>query len=107
MSLKTLLDEARRLAILQLLAQDGDEAINDSVMASALAALGHGVRRDVVRADFQLLADLDLLALEELGDRMSPGGAPGGAILARLTDQGAEVAAGRASAPGVKRHRPA
>jgi DNA-binding transcriptional ArsR family regulator len=96
MSLKTLLDEARRLAILQLLAQDGDEAINDSVMASALAALGHGVRREVVRADFLMLADLDLLALEDLG----------GTILARLTDQGAEVAAGRASAPGVKRHRP-
>lgn len=40
----------RRLAILRFLAEDQDYSLNTSVLQSALAAIGHGVSRDVVEA---------------------------------------------------------
>lgn len=97
MTMRELMAEARRLAILQLLADDPDEAINDGLMHTALTALGHGVHPDVVAADLKLLADHGLIELEELKKSM---------LLARLTEYGANVAKGHATVPGVKRYRP-
>lgn len=97
MSFKDILTEARRLEILRLLLQDADESVNDRVMRTALADRGHGVHRDVVRADYRHLESLGVVGVEDVGE---------GLLVARLTDHGAQVAEGRASVPGVARHRP-
>lgn len=90
--------EDRRLAILRFLAEDSDYSLNDSVLQTALGHVGHGVSRDVLRNDLAWLSEQGLATVEQvMGGKVA---------VARLTDRGADVAAGRAVVPGVKRPTP-
>lgn len=88
--------ENRRCAFLRFLADNADYAMNTSVLQSALEAIGHGVSRDVVNGDAAWLEEQGLASCEDLG----------GIIVVKLTQRGADVAAGRAVVPGVKRPGP-
>ncbi|GEO82284.1 VpaChn25_0724 family phage protein [Pararhodospirillum oryzae] len=98
MTLADRLREDRRLCIVRLTAEDADYRLNTSVLASALADLGHGVARDVVEADVAWLAEQGLVTAESLGG--------GKVTVVALTGRGLDVAQGRAVVPGVKRPRP-
>lgn len=86
----------RRLCILKLLADDQDYAINDRIMKTALASLGHGVSSDLVRAEYDWLQELGLVTVEDLG----------ALSVARITTRGMDVANGHATVPGVARPGP-
>jgi hypothetical protein len=89
--------EDRRLAVLRLLADQQDYALNDSVLHGALGRLGHGVARDLVRDDIAWLREHGLVSVEIVAERV---------WVARLTERGADCAAGRTRVPGVKRPGP-
>jgi len=91
-----LVDEDRRLAILRTLAEDAGYSLNESVLQSCLDALGHNVSRDRVRTDLRWLEEQGLVRLDEVVS----------VLVATLTGRGTDVAAGRATVPGVKRPRP-
>lgn len=91
-----LVDADRRLAILRTLAEDAGYSLNESVLQSCLDALGHNVSRDRVRTDLRWLEEQGLVTLEEVVS----------VLVATLTGRGADVAAGRAAVPGIKRPRP-
>ncbi len=88
--------EARRLAILQLLKADPDYSINDDLIQRLLAAQGHGVSIAVVRADCAWLEQLGLLSTNELP----------GCTVAILRNDGVDVAMGVSVVPGIARPRP-
>lgn len=86
----------RRLMILRLLAEAPDYRASGYLIGAALAPMGHAVGTDRLRTDLAWLEEQGLLALER----------PGGVDIARLTDRGADVAAGRSVTPGVRRPAP-
>lgn len=88
----------RRLAILRFLVEDQDYSLNTSVLQSALAAIGHGVSRDVVEADAAWLAEQGLATMERL-DNLP-------VTVLRISARGVDVARGVASHPGVDRPLP-
>lgn len=88
----------RRLAILRFLAEDQDYSLNTSVLQSALAAIGHGVSRDVVEADTAWLAEQGLATMERL-DSLP-------VTVLRISARGMDVARGVATHPGVDRPLP-
>lgn len=88
--------ENRRCAFLRFLADDPDYAMNTSLLQSALAAIGHGVSRDQIDTDAAWLEEQGLVAREDLD----------GIVVVKITRRGADVAAGRAVVPGVKRPGP-
>lgn len=87
----------QRLAALKLLADAPEYALNSSLMADALGQLGLGASRDQVRTEIAWLAEQGLVTCEELSS---------GLLVATLTERGGDVAAGRASVPGVQRPAP-
>lgn len=91
-----LLDEDRRLTILQLLAESSGYKANQYLVQSALDTFGHEVSMDRVKGDFAWLAEQGLVIVGELGDVQIP----------QLTARGLDVSQGRATHPGVKRPRP-
>lgn len=97
MNFAKLLSEDRRLVILRFLAEaGGDYTLNTSVLQSALASVGHNCSRDQVETEAAWLAEQGLVEVERLGN----------VTVLRLTLRGADVAAGRASVPGIKRPAP-
>lgn len=87
------LAEDRRLCILRLLSDTGGTA-NDSVLHTALEALGHRQRsRDDIRADIRFLIDAGLAVDEWIGTVM----------VVTITKRGVEVAEGRVTVEGVKK----
>lgn len=94
--LQTIQREDRRLVILRYLSEDDDYSLNDSMLDKCLAGIGHGVSRDVLRADLAWLAEQGLLTTEEVGT----------IVVATLTGRGDDVAKGRAVVPGIARPRP-
>jgi hypothetical protein len=98
MSLGNILAEDRRLVILRVLSEGGYVA-NESVLRKSLAAFGHQVGSDIVRADLTFLAEHDLVRIETLHP-------PSGELwLIHLKSAGEEVAQGRQH-PGVARRGP-
>jgi hypothetical protein len=87
----------RRLVVLRALAEMPGNAGNESVVKQALDYFGHRVGSDIVRADLQFLSDHGLLRIEKIE------AAKGELWVARLTQAGDDVAAGRSVHPGVKR----
>ena len=87
----------RRLVILRLLSEDPGYSHNDRVLQTALARIGHAVSRDAVRSDMAWLAEQGLATVEVIENEVH---------VAKLTERGADVAAGRATVPGVKRPSP-
>jgi len=87
------LREDQRLVILRILADLPAYRANSSVLTMGLANFGHGVSRDQTKTELHWLAEQGLVALEPVES----------VLVATLTERGADVAAGRARAPGVKR----
>lgn len=88
--------EARRLAILQLLKADPDYSINDDILQRLLASQGFGVALAVVRADLAWLEQLGLVSTNALP----------GMTVALLRNDGVDVACGMSVVPGIARPRP-
>lgn len=87
---------ARRLAILQLLKEDADYSLNDSLLHELLGYRGFGIARDVLLGDLSWLEQQGLLATRDLP----------GCTVAVLRNRGIDVASGVASVPGIARPRP-
>ena len=96
-NLTNVLAEDRRRVILQLLADDDDYSLNDTVLKQALASLGHNTPRDLVHADLTWLETHGLVRVQKLGD--------GDVWVAKLTEAGQDVAGGQPH-PGVARPAP-
>ena len=88
--------EHQRLAIVQVLAEDGQYSHNDGVLQAALSTLGHGVSLDRVRSLLSWLAEQELVTVADVA----------GIQVARLTARGLDAAQGRAHVPGVARPQP-
>ena len=87
------LTEDRRLVILRALAELPSYKSNSSILCTLLERWGHSPSRDQVKSDLRWLEEQLLLTAEEVGS----------VLLATLSERGADVAAGRALVPGVKR----
>lgn len=86
----------QRLALLQVLAEDGEYSHNETVLQEALMALGLGVGRDRLRTQLAWLEEQDLVELTDVA----------GLLVARLRAAGSDVARGLSRVPGVARSRP-
>ena len=89
------LSEDRRLVILRILAEMPTYRANSSVLHTVLFEWGHEPSRDLVKTELRWLEEQQLVSLDDVGD--------GAVLLAKLTERGADVAAGRARCDGVKR----
>ena len=87
------LTEDRRLVILRILAELPTYRANSSLIGTLLSQWGHAPTRDQVKTDLTWLQEQGLLSVETLETVM----------LATLAERGADVVAGRAVVPGVKR----
>lgn len=96
MSYRDALDSDRRLVILKLLENSAGYTVNEYLIYTALPGFGHDVSMDRVRTDLAWLEEQGLLTLD----------IPGDVHMARLTQRGVDVAAGRARVDGVKRPGP-
>lgn len=95
-SFERLLTEDRRLMLLRLLAEDPGYRANAYVLQLALEAVGHAVPLDRVETDLAWLAEQGLVTVGRASD----------VTVGKLTTRGADVAAGLATVPGVKRPGP-
>ncbi len=86
----------RRLIILQALDEAAGYRLRETVLGSAVEALGAAASRDRLRADLVWLAEQGLIELDQSAD----------VWLARITARGLDVAQGRADCPGVARPLP-
>ena len=82
---------SQRLAILQLLAEDSNYSLNDSLLKQMLAASGTAVSRDVLRAELAWLEDLGLVSQNALPSCTS----------VILREAGLDVAQGNKVIPGI------
>lgn len=101
MSFAQLLSEDRRLVILRLLSAAPEYTANAFVLRPGLEAVGHAMSTDQLATELAWLAEQGLVELEAVA-----GVTMAGVTVARLTQRGADVAAGRAVTPGVKRPEP-
>lgn len=92
------LREARRLALLQLLAQTPDLAASAELLYGALPDQGVAASHDQVASDLAWLSEQGLVGLRTIGDTDK--------VLARITARGIDAANGRAIVPGVARPGP-
>jgi hypothetical protein len=91
-----ILARRRRLDLLRLLSQAPGYSSSEAVLYQALSVGPTPASAAQVGADLLLLAEVGLVELETLVDMQ----------MARITQHGLDVAAGRAQAPGVSRPRP-
>lgn len=97
MNFSTTLAEDRRLSLLLVLAETPGYSANAFLLRDAVGQIyGHNTSIDQVRTDVAWLAEQGLLTARTVGE----------VTLATLTTRGADVAAGRATQPGVKRPMP-
>jgi len=96
MSLAQLIIADIRLVILRCLQEDPGYSLNESVLHSALSAIGHKVSRDLVRSQMDWLAEQGFIKIEHVFD----------VKVATLTKRGEDVACGRCITTGVKRPGP-
>ncbi|MFZ5536764.1 MAG: hypothetical protein ACOZAP_04710 [Pseudomonadota bacterium] len=89
--------EHQRLVILQALTEDADYSHNEAVLHSMLAAIGHGLSLDALRAQLRWLEDVGLVTVEEV--KLV-------GLVARVTARGVDAARGLARVDGVARPRP-
>ena len=87
------LAEDRRLVVLRVLAELPAYRTNSFVLATLLSKWGHDPSADQVKTDLAWLQEQDLVTVETVES----------VHIATLTTRGADVAAGRAVVPGVKR----
>lgn len=97
MNFQTTLTEDRRLSLLLVLAETPGYSANAFLLRDAIGSIyGHLASVDQVRVDLAWLAEQGMVAARTTGD----------VTLATLTTRGADVAAGRATVPGVKKPLP-
>ncbi|MCY1306801.1 hypothetical protein D9M70_566830 [compost metagenome] len=89
------LSQDRRLVILRILVEMPGYRANSSVLHTVLQDWGHEPTRDQVKSELRWLEEQRLVTLDEVSD--------GAVLLAKITERGADVAAGRARVDGVKR----
>lgn len=87
------ISEHLRITLLRILDRAPEYRANDSVLADAAYASGLGVARDRVRTELAWLAEQGLVTIESFETLQ----------VATITQRGQDVAAGRATVPGVKR----
>lgn len=87
------LAEDRRLVILRVLAELPAYRTNSFLLTTLLAKFGHEPSADQVKGDLAWLQEQGLATVEVVES----------VHIATLTTRGADVAAGRAMVPGVKR----
>ena len=85
--------EDRRLVILRVLAEMPAYRSNSFLLHTLLAKWGHEPSTEQVKDDLARLQELELVTVEVVES----------VHIATLTTRGADVAAGRPTAPGVKR----
>jgi hypothetical protein len=90
------LRQDQRLVVLRILSELPQYRSNSSVMASLLGEFGHHPSRDQVRTELVWLGEQNLIKVEDIGS----------VLVVTLTERGADVAAGRASVPGVSKPSP-
>lgn len=86
-----------RLAVLRLLDAQPTYSANDSVLCTAIGALGLSCTRDQMRAQLAWLAEMRMVTL------IQP---MAGVTVATLTERGGDIANGRAHVPGIQRPSP-
>ena len=96
MSFQQRFTEDRRLQILYVLAKASDYTANEYMLQQLVAGRGHSVSRDALRVDLAWLEEQGLIKVEINSTTH----------VARLLNRGVDVAAGRATVPGVKRPLP-
>lgn len=96
MSYADLVDQDRRLTILKALEAAVGYRAAQFVLARYCEQFGHTVSADRMRTDLTWLSEQGLIKLES----------PEGVFVATLTTRGLDVAAGRATVPGVARPQP-
>ncbi|NMY40544.1 ArsR family transcriptional regulator [Pseudomonas sp. WS 5013] len=90
------LRQDQRLVVLRILSELPQFRSNSSVMANLLGEFGHHPSRDQVKTELVWLGEQNLIKVEDIGS----------VLVVTLTERGADVAAGRASVPGVSKPRP-
>jgi Fe2+ or Zn2+ uptake regulation protein len=85
-----------RITILRLLVEQPGYEANCAILADALPELGINVGREFVRRQVDWLAEAELVTTRDVGDL----------VVARASERGLDVAAGRLSVRGVKRPGP-
>ncbi|MEW6463779.1 MAG: ArsR family transcriptional regulator [Pseudomonadota bacterium] len=90
------LRQDQRLVMLRVLSELPQFRSNSSVIASLLGQFGHHPSRDQVKGDLVWLGEQGLVSIEDIGS----------VLVVTLTERGGDVAAGRASVPGVRKPGP-
>ncbi|WP_213664291.1 ArsR family transcriptional regulator [Stutzerimonas stutzeri] len=90
------LRQDQRLVMLRILSEVPQYRANSSVITSLLGEFAHHPSRDQVKAELTWLGEQGLVKVEDIGS----------VLVVTLTERGADVAAGRASVPGVSKPRP-
>ncbi|MDO8776213.1 MAG: ArsR family transcriptional regulator [Burkholderiaceae bacterium] len=97
MSFQKTITEDRRLSLLLVLAETPGYSANAFLLRDAIGQIyGHSASIDQVCGDIAWLAEQALVTARAAGD----------VTLATMTARGADVAAGRAVVPGVKKPMP-
>lgn len=86
------LREDQRLVLLRTLSELPGYRSNSSVLNQMLNSYGHHMSRDATKTELVWLSEQGLVSMEDLDT----------VLIVRLTERGADVAAGRARVPGVK-----
>lgn len=86
MNFASFLREDQRLVMLRFLSEMPSYSSNSSVIYQALTRYGHAPSRDQIKSELRWLEEQGLVTVEDIGT----------VLVARLTERGADVAAGRA-----------
>jgi hypothetical protein len=90
----------RRLVILRILAEAPEYELNDSVIATCLASMGHSVSRDLVVTELDWLKEQSLVTVERVDAATKT------ILVIKLTGRGHDVQSGRATVTGVAKPSP-
>ena len=96
MTLEQRLAENRRCSIMRTLSEAATYQANESLLHVMVEEFGFSASRDQIRGDLAWLAEQGLIVVKSIEDCM----------IARSTQRGLDVAAGRIVVPGVKRPEP-
>lgn len=94
MTFANLLIEEMRLVMLRLLAEMPSYRANSSTLTTGLDSYGLSFSRDQVKSELHWLADSSHITIEA---------DTGSVLVVKLTERGADIAAGRTKAHGIKR----
>lgn len=92
----TLVTEASRLAILQVLEQDADYSHNQNILQMILESLGFGLSSDRIRTELRWLEEQGLITVDAIGDL----------LVAKLNQRGLDISKGLGKVDGIARPRP-